>query len=57
MMRIGPAMQAAIDAEIRGMLAYIAWEWTLDLNEMLHGSAYGPWPPMHLEGLRTIVEP
>lgn len=53
---IGPAMQALIDAEIEK--AKDAWAWEIHLlgNEVLYGSAYGPWlPPKEFIGLSGIL--
>lgn len=49
-------LQALVDAEVAAFQEQVAWEFRLSINELWWGSAYGPWPPMQLEGLRTIVE-
>lgn len=34
-----------------------AWQLHLSLNELLHGSAYGPWPPpREFLGLQVLLE-
>lgn len=48
----------ALEAEVRGALEDILWEMRLDYNEMLFGSAYGPWPPpTEKVGLQYLLDP
>lgn len=56
-MSILSEFKALVDQEIRRMTEDLLWRYRLDLNEMLHGSAYGPWLPPRLEGLESVVSP
>lgn len=45
-----------LDRLVEQALEDILWEYRLNLNEVLWGSAYGPWPPPRgLAGLQAII--
>jgi hypothetical protein len=46
-----------LEAEILQAEEDLLWRFTLDLNEVVWGSAYGPWLRPTLVGLAVFVQP
>ena len=48
-------VQRLAAAEIAKLREKMRWEWRLDANERLFGSAYGPWPTPLLGGIEEVL--
>ena len=48
-------IQQEFDRLVTEAEAEMLWEYRLIANEMLHGSAYGPWPKPQTSGLAAMI--